>query len=158
VKRFRRSANHELERELRKHRPEPRSALVSALAAEIHGDTRRRTLMPRLALAGALAVAMVTFFAVFGGAGYTTSAVQSIDVSRLAQAVGKGNSSSNSVNNSSSANSNNANNANNTNSTNGNNGNNGDDDDADDDEYKPGKGCGDKNHVHERENECKKLK
>jgi hypothetical protein len=25
-------------------------------------------------------------------------------------------------------------------------------------QYKPGKGCGDKNHVHERENECKKLK
>jgi hypothetical protein len=23
------------------------------------------------------------------------------------------------------------------------------------DQYKPGKGCGDKNHVHERENECK---
>jgi hypothetical protein len=23
-------------------------------------------------------------------------------------------------------------------------------------EYKPGKGCGDKNHVHEREDECKK--
>ena len=23
-------------------------------------------------------------------------------------------------------------------------------------QYKPGKGCGDKNHVHERENECKK--
>ncbi|HEY3020182.1 MAG TPA: hypothetical protein VGJ32_08320 [Solirubrobacteraceae bacterium] len=23
-------------------------------------------------------------------------------------------------------------------------------------QYKPGKGCGDKNHIHERENECKK--
>ena len=27
---------------------------------------------------------------------------------------------------------------------------------ADRSQYKPGKGCGDKNHVHERENECKK--
>jgi hypothetical protein len=27
---------------------------------------------------------------------------------------------------------------------------------ADNGEYKPGKGCGDKNHVHEREDECKK--
>ena len=27
---------------------------------------------------------------------------------------------------------------------------------ADTSQYKPGKGCGDKNHVHERENECKK--
>jgi hypothetical protein len=27
---------------------------------------------------------------------------------------------------------------------------------ADKGEYKPGKGCGDKNHVHEREDECKK--
>jgi hypothetical protein len=27
-----------------------------------------------------------------------------------------------------------------------------------DDQYKPGKGCGDTNHVHARENECNKLK
>ena len=27
---------------------------------------------------------------------------------------------------------------------------------ADSSQYKPGKGCGDKNHSHERENECKK--
>jgi len=27
---------------------------------------------------------------------------------------------------------------------------------ADSSQYKPGKGCGDKNHKHERENECKK--
>jgi hypothetical protein len=27
---------------------------------------------------------------------------------------------------------------------------------ADQSQYKPGKGCGDKNHVHEREDECKK--
>jgi hypothetical protein len=24
------------------------------------------------------------------------------------------------------------------------------------DQYRPGKGCGDKNHIHSRENECKK--
>ena len=24
------------------------------------------------------------------------------------------------------------------------------------DQYRPGKGCGDKNHIHNRENECKK--
>jgi len=146
VKRFRRSENHELEKGLRKHRSEPRSAFVLALAAEVHGDTRRRTLVPRLALAGALVVAIVTFFAVFGGVGYTTSAVQSINVSRLGQAVGKSNNSNNS-------------NSNNNSQGNNNEGNNNDDNDgADDDEYKPGKGCGDKNHVHERENECKKLK
>ena len=146
MKRFRRSENHELEKELRKNRSEPRSAFVTALAAEVHGDTRRRTLVPRLALAGALVVAIVTFFAVFGGVGYTTSAVQSINVSRLGQAVGKSNNSDNS-------------NSNNNSQGNNNEGNNNDDNDgADDDEYKPGKGCGDKNHVHERENECKKLK
>ena len=146
MKRFRRSENHELEKELRKNRSEPRSAFVTALAAEVHGDTRRRTLVPRLALAGALVVAIVTFFAVFGGVGYTTSAVQSINVSRLGQAVGKSNNSNNS-------------NSNNNSQGNNNEGNNNDDNDgADDDEYKPGKGCGDKNHVHEREIECKKLK
>lgn len=32
------------------------------------------------------------------------------------------------------------------------------DDDPAHDQYKPGKGCGDKNHVHAKENECKKLK
>lgn len=42
-------------------------------------------------------------------------------------------------------------------------GGNGDDDDDDDDEpgddqYKPGKGCGDKNHVHFKEGKCKKKK
>lgn len=147
MKRFRRSENHELEKELRKQRPEPRSAFVSALAAEVHGDTRRRTLVPRLALAGALVVAIVTFFAVFGGVGYTTSAVQSINVSRLGQAVGK-----------SSNNSNNSNSNNNSQGNNNQGNNNHENDGADDDEYKPGKGCGDKNHVHERENECKKLK
>jgi hypothetical protein len=32
-----------------------------------------------------------------------------------------------------------------------------DDDGPGGDQYKPGKGCGDKNHVHRRENECKKA-
>jgi hypothetical protein len=154
VKRFRRSENHEIERELRKHRPEPRSAFVSALAAEVHGDTRHRPkLMPRLALAGALAVAMLTFFAVFGGAGYTASAVQSIDVSRLAQAVGKGNTGNGNSGNDNKGN----NNAGNNNVGNGNQADNnkGNNNGPDEDQYKPGKGCGDKNHVHLRENECK---
>jgi hypothetical protein len=31
-----------------------------------------------------------------------------------------------------------------------------DDDEPAKDQYKPGKGCGDKNHVHAKENECKK--
>ena len=35
-------------------------------------------------------------------------------------------------------------------------GGNGNDKGADQSEYKPGKGCGDKNHEHEREDECKK--
>jgi hypothetical protein len=112
--------------------------------------------MPRLALAGALAVAMVTFFAVFGGVGYTTSAVQSIDVSRLAQAVGKDNKGNNNSGDNNKGNNNSGdNNKGNNNSGDNNKGNN---NGPADDEYKPGKGCGDTNHVHERENECKKLK
>lgn len=35
-------------------------------------------------------------------------------------------------------------------------GGNGDNGSAASGQYKPGKGCGDKNHTHERENECKK--
>jgi hypothetical protein len=148
VARFRRSENHELETELRKHRPQARSAFVSALAAEVHG-TRRTAVKPRLAIAGAIAVATVTFFAVFGGVGYTTSAVSSINLSRLGQAVGQNNSQGNN------GQGNNNSQGNNSQGNNGDNGNNGG---PDDDQYKPGKGCGDKNHVHERENECKKLK
>ena len=154
MKRFRRSEHHQLERELRKRRPESRSDFVSALAGEVHRDTRRRTLVPRLALAGALAVAMLTVFAVFGGVGYTSSAVKSIDVSRLSQAVGHN---GNNANSSNSASNNSQNNGNSVNASNAKHGDDeGDDDDAEHDQYKPGKGCGDKNHVHERENECKK--
>jgi hypothetical protein len=40
----------------------------------------------------------------------------------------------------------------------GGNGHHDDDDDPSHDQYKPGKGCGDDNHVHSRENECKDKK
>ena len=97
---------------------------------------------------------MLTAFAVFGGVGYTSSAVKSIDVSRLSQAVGHN---GNNANSSNSASNNSQNNGNSVNASNAKHGDDeGDDDDAEHDQYKPGKGCGDKNHVHERENECKK--
>jgi hypothetical protein len=132
VKRFWKSPNHDLERELRKHRPEPRSEFLASLSADISRQRGRR--LGRVALAGALSVAMLTIFAGLGGMGYAAAAAK--------QAISS--SSNNSSN--SSQNNNSVNSSQNTSNNPAN------------DQYKPGKGCGDQNHVHERENECKKLK
>jgi hypothetical protein len=156
VKRFWKSPNHDLESELRKHRPEPRSQFLASLAADVSRQRGNR-IGARIALAGALSVAMLAIFAGLGGMSYAANA---------AKQVVKATNVTNVVSFSSTQNNNNSNN-NNDNGKGGKDdkgdngdhgGNNGHHDDADDNEYKPGKGCGDKNHVHSRENECKKLK
>ena len=128
VRRFRKSQYHDIESELRAHRPEPRSAFLASLSEDVRGHGRRRYGMRRAALAGVLTAGMIAAFAGFGGMGYAaTSAKQVIQVAKITKVVGvkfnhrpghptpPGHS-----------------------------------------QYKPGKGCGDKNHVHARENECKK--
>ena len=83
---------------------------------------------------------MLIPFAAFGGVGYAAQAAKG-----AAQAVSntgnKGNSNAGDNNKGNS-------NAGDNNKGNGNS--------PADDQYKPGKGCGDKNHEHEREDECKK--
>src|SRR6185295_12808165 len=82
---------------------------------------------------------MLIPFAAFGGVGYASQAAKS-----AAQSVSGGN-----KGNSNSGDKNKGNdNVSDNNKGNGNT--------PDEDQYKPGKGCGDKNHEHERENECKK--
>ena len=141
---FRRNRD-ELETRLRAARPEPREAFVHALVDHVSRHPRpRRPLAPRLALALAVTAAIAAVFGAFGGLGYAASAA--------AHAVAKANPVA-IVHHASpirtlSAQPNAA-------------GKGKDDDDEaspSKDQYKPGKGCGDKNHVHARENECKKLK
>ncbi|MGZ4393704.1 MAG: hypothetical protein ACXVRK_16555 [Gaiellaceae bacterium] len=115
---------------------------------------RRPATGRRMALAGVLTAAMLTTFASFGGVGYATSAVKSLDVARVGSLVGVNSkptkpraakaAQKKTVRKSSTQSSSRSFLANNNNQQG-----------PDDDQYKPGKGCGDKNHVHLRQNECK---
>jgi hypothetical protein len=160
VKRFWKSPNHDLESELRKHRPEPRSQFLASLAADVSRQRGNR-IGARVALAGALSVAMLAIFAGLGGMGYAANAAQQVvKVTNVANVVSFSNAQNNNSNNEKGNGGNAYHAGNGGNGGNGDNGDNGGnnghhDDDADDDEYKPGKGCGDKNHVHSRHNECK---
>jgi hypothetical protein len=161
VKRFWKSSNHDLESELRKRRPEPRSEFLASLAADVSRQRGNR-MGARVALAGALSVVMLTIFAGLGGIGYAASAVQKAKgVTKVARVVGwshakshaqpvRAKSSGTAVKKSALRSSTSRSSGGfmlaQTSKS------------PADDEYKPGKGCGDKNHVHERENECKKLK
>jgi hypothetical protein len=161
VKRFWQGEHHELEAELRKCRPEPRSAFLAALSADLHDRMRRPKAARRAAFVTALTVGMLAVFAAFGGLGYASSAAgHALDVSKIGRIVGISNGSQ-SANSSKPANapSSQSNQAQSNNNQQGHDDDHGDDHDhhhPDHDQYKPGKGCGDKNHVHERENECKK--
>jgi hypothetical protein len=155
VKRFWQGEHHELEAELRKHRPEPRSAFLAALSADLHDRMRRPKAARRAAFVTALSVAMLAVFAAFGGLGYASSAAnRALDVSKLGRVVGISNGSQ-SANHSQPANATSPqSNQARSNSQQGNG--QAENHNPTFDEYRPGKGCGDKNHVHERENECKK--
>ena len=140
MKRFRQGEHHAVEAELRRYRPEPRPAFLGALIGDLHERLRRPRIVRRAALVTALTVGMLTMFATFGGIGYASSAAASaFNVSKLERLVGisqvshsaKVSTHSRSVNG---------------------------DNPVFGDQYRPGKGCGDKNHIHLRENECKKLR
>ena len=147
MKRFWRGKHHDVEAELRSYRPEPRREFLAALKADLNRRTRRPLAVRRVALASALTVGMLTVFATLGGIGYASSAAKNaIHVTKVERLVGfsHGNSSVNASH------------------VNGKDEGKDEDDQGEDEdnegehEYRPGKGCGDKNHVHLRENECKK--
>jgi ferric-dicitrate binding protein FerR (iron transport regulator) len=133
VKRPRKSEYRQVETMIRECRPEPRAALLTALVDDVDAHRRRRGAAPRRVMVAALCAGMLAAFAGLGGIGYASSAVKhAAKVTNVAQMVGVSNG-SNPTSNSGSETHN-----------------------PTFDQYRPGKGCGDKNHIHLRENECKK--
>jgi len=65
----------DLERELRRNRPEPRAEFLAALVGRERRSTARRL---RVGFAGALTAAIVTALASFGGLSYAASGVESV--------------------------------------------------------------------------------
>jgi hypothetical protein len=158
VKRFWQGEHDDVEAKLRKYRPEPRQAFLASLGANLHERMRRPRVARRAALVTGVTVGMLTVFAAFGGIGYASSAAgHAMHVSNIERLVGitqNGQSAQVSVNVSSSSRSEFRSNSRRAHENDDND--NDDDNNESDDEYRPGKGCGDKNHVHSRHNECKK--
>ena len=144
MKRFWQGEHHGVEAELRRYRPEPRTAFLAALSEDLQERMRRPRIVRRAALVTALTVGMLTVFATFRGLGYAKSAANNaIHVSKVERLVGI-------THHSQSANSHSPKGTSSpVSATNG-------DNPVFGDQYRPGKGCGDKNHIHRRENECKK--
>ena len=153
MKRFWQGEHHGVEAELRRYRPEPRTAFLAALSEDLQERMRRPRIVRRAALVTALTVGMLTMFATFGGIGYASSAAHNaFHVSKLGRLVGISHArhsltlarhshpAKGAPVQSTRAQSNGAQG----------------DNPVFGDEYRPGKGCGDKNHIHLRENECKK--
>lgn len=147
--RFFRKQDHGLEDRLRSLGSQPRDEFVRELSTEVRSSRTRTGLGSRRALAAALtSAALLIPFAAFGGIGYAAQAAKS-----AAQSIsggGNGNSQSSANSNGKGSNGSASANANGVQSSAVSSAN------PADDQYKPGKGCGDKNHIHQRENECKK--
>jgi hypothetical protein len=138
----------DVDRLLRTARPEPRRDFADALAAHVSRAARpeRRSATSRLGLALVATAAMLGAFGAAGGAGYAASAAKTVAkaanpvaivnhvLAAPKRAPAKIPHRTRAVSAVTA------------------------DDAPSDDQYKPGKGCGDKNHVHARENECKPPK
>jgi hypothetical protein len=134
--------HQDFEAELRRYRPEPRREFLATLEQDLHGQRSmgHSFTIRRAAFATVLTAGMLTVFGSFGGIGYAASAVQSaFHVSKVERLVGLSHhlqSKAPPVRLNGQAS--------------------GGASSPSQDQYRPGKGCGDKNHVHLRENECKK--
>src|SRR5712691_5380377 len=118
---------------LRECRPRPPAAFLMAHAEEVRAHRPRRGGARRTALPVALSAGMLAAFAGFGGIGYASSAVKhAVDVTKIEHLVGVSNQPAVTPQGGSETHN------------------------PTFDQYRPGKGCGDKNHIHLRENECKK--
>ena len=136
MRRFWQDEHHDIEAELRTLRPKPRPVFAAALSDDLHKRMRRPRTVRRAAFATALTAGMLSLFATLGGIGYASSAANSaFHVSKIGRLVGISPHSSRTdpIPGGGTAN----------NPTEG--------------QYRPGKGCGDKNHPHFREDECKKT-
>ena len=153
---FRKRQDQGLEDRLRGLSAEPRDDFVRSLATEVRSSRVRTAMRSRRVLAAVVTSGLMLIpFAAFGGVGYAAQAAKSAAQSVSSSNKGNGNEGSNNKGN---ANNKGNDNRGNNNKGNGNEGDNnkGHGNKPDEDQYKPGKGCGDKNHEHERDNECKK--
>src|SRR3954465_2573647 len=149
---FRKRQDQGLGHRLRSLGAEPRDEFMRSLATEVRSSRVRTAMRSRRVLAaGVTSGLMLIPCAAFGGVGYAAQAAKG-----AAQTVSN-TASNNKGNDNSGANNKGNNNAGDNNKVNSNAGDNnkGNGKRPPDDQYKPGKGCGDKNHVHEREDECK---
>ena len=68
----------DLERELRRNRPEPRTEFLASMVERVGRERRSAGKRMRLGFAGALTAMIVISLGVFGGLGYAASAVHSV--------------------------------------------------------------------------------
>jgi hypothetical protein len=73
----------DLERELRAQRPKPRAELLELLCRESAARRSLRSLVPRIALVGAVTVVLVASLGATGAVGYATKSVQALTNSVL---------------------------------------------------------------------------
>ena len=136
MRRLRQRDHQQIEAELRRHRPEPRPAFLAALSEGLNERTRRPKSARRAALVSIVTVGMLAVFAAFGGIGYASSAADNaVQLSSIERLVGISPSTqSTDVPGSGTS-------STGTGSPGG-------------DQYRPGKGCGDQNHIHTGNNGC----
>jgi len=147
---FRKRHDEGIEDRLRRLSAEPRDDFVRSLATDVRSSRVRTAMRSRRVLAAVVTSGLMLIpFAAFGGIGYAAQAAKSAAQSVSgggSQSSAKTNGQGNAQGGSNTQSNVNSNSNSNTPATNT----------PDEDQYKPGKGCGDKNHEHERENECKK--
>jgi hypothetical protein len=137
MSRFWQGEHHDIEAELRSLRPQPRPAFIAVFRDDLHRRMRRPKIVRRAAFATVLTAGMLSAFATLGGIGYASSAANSaFHVSKIERLVGISHHPSRTTQTHNKATGDNP---------------------IFGDQYRPGKGCGDKNHVHARHNECKKT-
>ena len=68
----------DLERELRRNRPEPREEFLATMVSRVSRERRSTAPRMRLGFAGALTAMILVSLAAFGGLGYAATAVESV--------------------------------------------------------------------------------
>jgi hypothetical protein len=150
MKRFRdRENGSHLDDALRRERPRPPRELEELITTYVAYRPRERRLAPRLVAAVALSVATAAVLGALVGIGQAASgpqnAVQAVVNVVAASTSSSTNSDTESKDTKAAKDPKDAKAEEK-------------DDNPAHDQYKPGQGCGDTNHVHAKENECKKLK
>jgi hypothetical protein len=76
---FKRNKDSELERELRRNRPQPRAEFLQMLSDRVERESRvRRSLKPRIAGVAIASAVMLAAVGAFGGIGYAANSVKGV--------------------------------------------------------------------------------